>query len=181
MLQVIAEKISVYEFTGKDELGQPTAVDHIYERGQVIPDWLDSQQAFVLTSTGLAAEVGDHPDDTVRPLPRPEAPVVVTDRVDETGTDQHNTSGKSGTSPGGDGPALANGELEPLPSDAAPKSVWEDYAAQKLPSDLAIGRAQAESMTKVRLLTEVKQRYNDAADRDENAPDSGTLPPSFGK
>lgn len=178
-LQVIAEKVSVYEVTGTNEFGQPVATDHIYQRGQVLPDWVDGHQAFVLVNTGLAAEVGDHPDSSLRPLQSPPAPVilpehnpasvpgsgvtgpmVVTDRVDETGA-------KSAAVPEG----------KALPSDTDTKFVWENYAVSDLPAGKRMTRPEAESMKKTDLMTEVKNRYNEAMQEDEL--DDEALPPKF--
>lgn len=178
-LQVIAEKVSVYEITGTNEFGQPVATDHIYERGQVLPDWVDGHQAFVLVNTGLAAEVGDQPDDRIRPVQAAPAPVilpehnpvsvpgsgvsgpmVVTDRVDETG------AGVSASAPTA---------LPPLPNDNDTKYVWENYASSKLPEGQQMTRVEAESMKKQDLVNEVKARY-DAAAAAENEQD---LPPKF--
>lgn len=185
-LQVIAEKISVYEITGKNELGQPTAVDHIYERGQLIPDWVDSHQAFVLTNTGLAAEVGDHPDGSIRPLDKGPAPVLlpehnprvipgsgttgpldVTEQVDETGV----TSGR----------VAEDSNLPKLPADYASKGDWETYASEKLPAEFRMERSQAEGLKKPELVTEVKARYNDAKSVEAGDDDTvdETLSPKF--
>lgn len=172
-LQVLAAGCSAYEITGQDENGNNIIVNHAFRRGDVLPDWVDEGQRFVLVSSGMAAEVGDSPDDTVRPFdntPRP----VVGDMSNFKVADSAGQSAGSGSEGSAEG-----GELEPLPADTAAKPVWEDYAVQKLPADLAIDRAQAESMTKAKLLSEVKQRYNDAADRDEQPAGGESLPPTF--
>lgn len=184
-LQVIAEKISVYEVTGTNEFGQPVATDHIYERGQVLPDWVDGHQAFVLVNTGLAAEVGDHPDDSVRPASAAAAPVVlpeqspaavpgsgvtgpmvVTNRVDETSAASAGSTGAGSSSPTA---------LSPLPQDTDTKYVWETYASSKLPVGQQMSRVEAEAMKKQDLVNEVKARY-DAAAAAEN---EQNLPPKF--
>ena len=191
-LQVIAAKVSVYEPTGINEFGQPTAVDHVYERGQVLPDWVDGHQAFVLVNTGLAAEVGDQPDDRVRPLDSGPAPVilpehnpltvpgsgvtgplVVTDSIDETAAGQR-LAKATGTE--GDNADTSTGELAPLPADNDTKFAWETYAATKLPEGHQMTRQEAESMKKADLVAEVKARYDTAS---TDADDQASLPPKF--
>lgn len=187
-LQVIAEKVSVYEITGNNEFGQPVAIDHVYQRGQVLPDWVDGHQAFVLVNTGLAAEVGDHPDGNLRPLGQQPGPVllpehnpatvpgsgvigpmVVTERVDETG--------QAGPQQG-----VPQGGVQSLPDDSALKPVWEQYAAEKLPAEFRMDRGAAESMKKSELVAEVKARYNDAVSAehdDADLVDDEQLPRQF--
>lgn len=190
-LQVIAAKVSVYEPTGTNEFGQPTAVDHVYERGQVLPDWVEGHQAFVLVNTGLAAEVGDQPDDRVRPYgvgPAPVilpehnpmtvpgsgvvGPMVVTDSVDETETSKQFSANATGNT--GD---AGNGELPNLPADNDTKFVWENFAVSKLPEGERMTRAEAEAMKKSDLVAEVKARH-EAASSDESQNDPA-LPPKF--
>lgn len=186
-LQVIADKVSVYEVTGTNEHGQLVAVDHVYERGQVLPDWVEGHQAFVLVNTGMAAEVGDHPDGNLRPQNQAPGPVllpehspasvpnsgvvgpmVVTDTVDETGA-------------GVAAQYAEDSDLPKLPADYASKGDWETYASEKLPTEFRMERSAAEGYKKPELVAEVKLRYNDAkaAEADDAESVDETLPPKF--
>lgn len=162
-LQVLANGCSVYEITGKNEDGGNTVVHHSFVRGDVLPDWVDESQRFVLVSSGMVAEVGDTPDGSVRPFDLEPHPVV--------GDTANVTVADKGAS------ASADGDLEPLPADNDTKFVWETYAATKLPDGERMTRQEAESMKKTDLVTEVKARY-DAAN-DDAALDAPALPPKF--
>lgn len=149
-LQVLANGCSVYEITGKSADGNPTIVNHAFKRGDVLPDWVDEAQRFVLVSSGMAAEVGDSPDDSVRPLDT-SAPVVVP-----------NGPGAGASVAGEDS------DLATLPADTDTKFVWENYAVSDLPAGKRMTRPEAESMKKTDLVTEVKNRYNEALQEDDD-------------
>jgi hypothetical protein len=179
-LQVLANGCSVYETTGTDDEGKPTYETHVYKRGDVLPDWVDSHQAFVLVSTGMAAEVGDNPDTSIRPLNEQPAPVLLPEHstlpVVDIGLGPVVQTGEGKAAE----PKPVEGALPPLPADVAAKPVWEDFAVDKLPGDFAMERSQVESMKKAELVSEVKVRYYEAADRDAEDEGDTTLPPSFG-
>jgi hypothetical protein len=191
-LQVLASGVSVYEITGTNEDGNPTVVNHLFVRGQILPDWVDQHQQFILVQTGMAAEVGDEPDPRVRPLNQPEAapvllpehsPVAVvgsgvtgfvaTDEPVDHSKELDQTTGSQ---------ASSGGELASLPEDNATKYAWEAYATRKLPSDQRMTQQEAESMKKADLVAEVKSRYQQAQQQNddpasvESDPD---LPPSY--
>lgn len=163
-LQVLANGCSVYEVVGTNEDGGKVVVNHAFKRGDVLPDWVDESQRFVLVSSGMAAEVGDSPDGSVRPFNLEPHPVVG-DVANVTPVD----SGNAGTQ------ATASEELAPLPQDTDTKYVWETYASSKLPVGQQMSRVEAESMKKQDLVNEVKARY-DAATAAEN---EQNLPPKF--
>lgn len=165
-LQVLANGCSVYEITGQNDSGDNIIVNHSFKRGDVLPDWVDESQRFVLTSAGMVAEVGDTPDDSIRPFDTAAHPVVGDTSnlvlADQVPADQVQAQS--------DGAALA-----PLPSDGESKYVWETYAASKLPEGERMTRVEAESMKKADLVTEVKARYEAAS----TAEDEQNLPPKF--
>lgn len=162
-LQVLAAGCSAYEITGQNESGDNIIVNHSFVRGDILPDWVDESQRFVLVSSGMAAEVGDTPDDTIRPFPGTPKPVV---------------GDMSGSAVADDGSvsSASDGELEALPADGDTKFVWENYAINKLPQGERMTRAEAEAMKKSDLVTEVKARYEAAS---ADAEDEQTLPPKF--
>jgi hypothetical protein len=159
-LQVLANGCSVYEITGKKDDGGNIVVHHSFVRGDVLPDWVDESQRFVLVSSGMVAEVGDTPDGSVRPFDLEPHPVVG-DVANVTVADK----------------AASDGDLEPLPADNDTKFVWETYAATKLPDGERMTRQEAESMKKTDLVAEVKARYEAANDDDALA--APVLPPKF--
>lgn len=166
-LQVISTAVSVYHTQGVDKDGQPTATEHTYKRGQLLPDWVDSFQAFTLVSCGMAAEVGDEPDGSLRPAEEDPAPVVLPEHGPTT-----NTGSRPVFNTGGE---VASDETLPaLPEDSATKPVWEDYAVESLPSDYRMTRVEAEGYKKADLVAEVKSRYAEADDLG-----SESLPPAL--
>lgn len=172
MLQVIANQVSVYEIVKKNDLGQISeANEYTFKRGQVIPDWLDSDQAFVLVSSGLAAEVGEHPDETVRPYGETGYPRMAHDaRVARVDTSANAVQAADINNQGDDDPDndTQNVDGQQLPADYAAKSVWVDYAVNKLPDGQKMTKPEADLLTKDKLVTEVKQR---AAGADADAAD----------
>lgn len=154
-LQVLAYGCSVYEITGQNDDGTNVIVNHAFKRGDVLPDWVDESQRFVLVSSGMAAEVGDTPDESIRPVDTAPHPVV--------GDVSNQSLAESPSSDSG---------LAPLPADNDTKFVWETYAVSKLPEGERMTRVEAEAMRKQDLVTEVKARYEaaGAADDEQNPP-----------
>lgn len=190
-LQVVSPKVAVHQVTGTDDNGQPTAVEHVFLRGAILPDWVSPYQQFVLTQTGMARQVGDFPDASLHAPEEAPAPVMMPEHSPQAVGLQGPTvvteqvTGQDAAAPGGHVP---DGEL---PDDNATKPVWEDVAAKRY----GMSRSAAESMKKADLLAEVKKRHADrkasaaqkAADH-QRASDAmavkdndDKLPPKFGK
>lgn len=163
-LQVVSPAVSVYKETGIKD-GQMQTEEHVFKRGAVLPDWVSTHQQFVLMTTGMARQVGDLPDPTLRadedmpaPVVLPEhnplsvvadhtvtGPMVVTKRVGAEGS-----STSTGSAPAASRKSTPEGEL---PADSDIKPVWEQVA-----EDYGVPRAEAESMRKPDLIREVKAR-----------------------
>lgn len=169
-LQVVFDKISVYREHGVKD-GAMQVTEHTLKRGETVPSWVSPHQAFVLVQTGMAKEVGDTPDPTVRATEP--APVVLPEHSSFSvlGTEitapaqvVRDEDVKADEGDEGDEDSDSN----ELPSDGALKEKWET-AAEKYGMD----RGEAESMTKPNLVKEVKRRkaQRDASDT--------ALPPSF--
>lgn len=170
-LQVLANGCSVYEVTKKNDDGTTEVVHHSFVRGDVLPDWVDESQRFVLVSSGMVAEVGDTPDDRVRPLDVTARPIVDTAVPGATLVTKDDSAKDEAD----------NSNLAKLPADYASKGDWETYASEKLPAEFRMERSQAEGLKKPELVTEVKARYNDAKSveaGDDDAVDE-TLSPKF--
>jgi hypothetical protein len=177
-LQVVSPAVSVYRVLSVNDRGQEVTEDHIYKRGEALPDWVTPFQQYTLISTGMAREVGDLLDPRLVESGNPPAPVVLP---------EHNPSAVIGS--GVSGPRVVERQVEgdgdpddnipakaadvELPDDSATKPVWEEAAL-----DVGLDKASAESMRKPALLEEVKRRQSVARERrDLGGPDS-TLPPA---
>lgn len=173
-LQVVSPAVSVYRITGRDaKTGAEQAEEHLFKRGELLPNWVSPFQQFTLTSTGMAREVGDVADPTLVKAEDVPAPVVLP---------EHNPSSVLGSGVNGPmvvteaGAAPASDVVQPLeslPDDSETKPAWEDAAVA-----LGLSRNKAESMRKGDLVAEVKARQAAAEEaRDLGGADT-ELPPA---
>lgn len=176
-LQVVSPAVSVFKVTGVDkDTHQEISEEHVYHRGEILPDWVSPFQLFTLTTTGMAREVGDMLDpnlvaDADRPAPvvLPEhnpatipgsgvqGPMLVTERVDRDGE-------------------RAEADVQPLdelPADSDTKPKWEEAGVK-----LGLSRNRVESMRKGDLMDEVKQRQAAAEERRDLGGPDAELPPT---
>jgi hypothetical protein len=174
-LQVVSPSVSVFKVLGVKD-GQEQTEEYVFQRGQILPDWVSSYQQFVLSQTGMCKQIGDFPDPALRaPVDMP-APVLMPEHDPRTvlGTEVTEPMAvtRRVTDPGAGaagGAASAPGEL---PSESDTKPVWEDYAVDQL----GMARGEAESMKKAELVKEVKTR---ARKQEREAAKDTSLPPTF--
>jgi hypothetical protein len=148
-LQVISPAVSVYKVLAVKD-GVEQTEEHIFKRGELLPDWVSSHQQFVLTTTGMARQVGDFPDPTVQRPEQVPAPTVLPEHDPRSVLGSEVTGPKQVTA---QADAEADGaDLPDLPADGDNKPVWEDYAVDHC----GMSRGRAESLKKADLMAEVK-------------------------
>lgn len=171
-LQVVSPAVSVYRVTGKDTSGSDITEETNFKRGAILPEWVDSYQQFVLTTTGMARQVGDLPDPTlVAPEDVPQ-PTLLPEHGPNTVPPVPGASAVPSTGLASTGLA-GTGEL---PKEGETKPVWEDFAAERR----YMTRAKAESMKKGDLVAEVTRQHEEAVSAREHADPASGLPPAFG-
>ncbi|HYN95408.1 MAG TPA: hypothetical protein VES42_16290 [Pilimelia sp.] len=182
-LQVVSQKVSVYKVLGVKD-GQEQTEEHVFVRGQLLPEWVSAHQQFVLSQTGMARQVGDFPDPTLRRPQEEPAPVVLP---------EHSELGVLGTAvtepatvvkrvEGADvRVGAATRPVGELPGENETKPVWEDFAVEGLPEGSRMSRPEAESMRKADLVKEVTARQQKAAraQAKQVQPGDDNLPRSF--
>lgn len=131
-------------FQPVDDQGVPQGEEEIVRRGGDVPDYVRPFLINALANAGMIVDAGDRNVDI---RPRDEEPTVVPN---------------PDTPPGPSGPALTDlgtgaGETTERaatrPTERDGKAKWEAYAVSR-----GIDQAEAESMTKQELMTEVGRR-----------------------
>jgi hypothetical protein len=169
-LQVVSPKISVTKITGVKN-GVEQGEEHVFSRGELLPDWVPAFQQFVLTQTGMARQVGDFPDPRLHREEDQPAPVVKQEHSRQAVVNDFTVTGPAEVVPAGESRA-ATVELADVPDDTATKPVWEDYAVNQL----GMSRNSAESLKKADLIAQVRARHAAATAGDEKLPPAFTPP-----
>jgi hypothetical protein len=169
-LQVVSPSVSVYKVLGVKD-GQEQTEEHTFQRGEILPDWVNTYQQFVLTQTGMARQVGDFPDPALRAATQQPAPVLLPEHDPRTvlGTNVTQPALVTKRVTGEEEPPTRSSGEEPSETDNKP--VWEDYAVESL----GMKRTEAESLKKADLVKEVRRRQAAKSSNEDDA----ALPRTF--
>jgi len=161
-LQVVSPAVNVYRELGIKD-GAMQIQDRTFKRGEILPSWVSPYQQFVLTSTGMARQVGDFPDANLGAPENTPQPTLLAEHRPATPLAPVQDDDAAGGSAGGD-----------LPAETANKPVWEDFAVV----NGYLSRNKAESMRKPDLVAEVTRKHGEAEAAREPV-DPVMLPPTF--
>lgn len=173
-LQVVSPAVNVYRVTGVEN-GQEQTEEITFQRGELLPDWVTPYQQFVLTQTGMARQVGDFPDPSLRKVADMPAPVLMPEHspLATLGTDV--TQPMNVTTSRSSDEVTSAADPGELPAKDANKPEWEDAAVR-----LGMSRNKAESMRKADLMDEVTKRHEAARrEAEDREVAEATLPPTF--
>lgn len=149
--QVLVQRLA-FQPVDPDNPTVQAGPEDIVERGGLVPSYVSEFIISALSSAGVIVPVADKPDPTIipisqepaLPLPNPEQPP-----------------------PPGTGQVIPAPQQMSKPKVTDSKDAWEDYASSPA---VGMDRAEAESLNKAKLITEVNRREDEKAREIEPAP-----------